>query len=318
MIRIEKPALPDIPVYKKASIGPKGSRVTPAASELANAIAFFTDNSNYANDKRITKKTFSFKVYKNSALAGKLEKVFGTKCGYCESKFGAVTPKDIEHFRPKSEVMRQDVSVIAPGYYWLAGDWSNLLVSCVDCNRARNHRTPGQPKKIRMGKHTQFPLSNEATRVRLHTLDVADEEAHRLLLHPCIDHPEEHFTYDINGLIFPKLANDEKAVTSIFVYALQRKDLVEERKRVLNDLQLKLELLISLTMELNAMDGTTPIALKQMKLNQIQLQMKGIYLLFTDGAPYLGMLRDYIRRNLAAGAFAGISKAQIDLGRLLP
>ncbi len=214
--------------------------------------------------------------------------------------------------------MYQKDSVIAPGYYWLAGDWSNLLVSCVDCNRARSHLVPGQPKKIKIGKHTQFPLSDESIRVRLHSLDVAAEEPHRLLLHPCIDRPEEHLTYDSNGLIFPRIHGDQKAVTSIFVYALQRKPLVEERKRVLNDLELKLDLLKLLAVELNSMDGTTPTSIRQGKLDQIGLQMKGICLMFANTAPYLGMLRDYIRRNLLAGTFEDIRNAHIDLGRLLP
>lgn len=319
MIHIQKSiAPPFISVYNKASVGQKGSQITPAASELANAIAFFTDRNNYADDKKVTKKRFVFKVYKNTEVSEELEKVFGTKCAYCESRFGAVTPKDVEHYRPKSEVLHQSSSVIAPGYYWLAGDWSNLLVSCADCNRARRHVVPGQPKKIKIGKHTQFPLSDESIRVRLHSLDVAAEEPHRLLLHPCIDLPEEHLTYDSNGLISPRTHGDQKAATSIFVYALQRKELVEERKRVLNDLQLKLDLLKLLAVELNSMDETTPTSIRQGKLDQIGLQMKGICLMFAHTAPYLGMLRDYIRRSLLVGTFVDIRNAHIDLGRLLP
>lgn len=309
---------PSIPVYNKASVGKKGSQITPAASELANAIAFFTDASNYDDNKKITKKNFNFKVYKNTKVSDELEKVFGMKCAYCESRFGAVTPKDVEHYRPKSEILRNEDSVISPGYYWLAGDWSNLLVSCVDCNRARNHVVPGQPRKVKIGKHTQFPLADETIRVRLHSLDVIAEDPHRLLLHPCIDRPEEHLTYDSNGLIFPKVHGDLKATTSIFVYALQRKGLVEERKRVLNDLQLKLELLKALAIELNSMDDNTTIPKRQEKLRQITLQMEGICLMFAVTAPYLGILRDYIRRNLLAGTFSDISAAHIDLGRLLP
>lgn len=319
MIHIQKSIAPPlIPIYNKASIGPKGSQITPAASELANAIAFFTDGKNYAHDKKITKKHFAFKVYKNTKVSEELEKVFGTKCAYCESRFGAVTPKDVEHYRPKSEVLHQSSSVIAPAYYWLAGDWSNLLVSCVDCNRARSHMVPGQPKKIKLGKHTQFPLSDESIRVRSHLLEVADEEQHRLLLHPCIDWPEDHLTYDSNGLVFPRVPGDQKAATSIFVYALQRKGLVEERKRVLNELQLKLELLKFLAIELNAMDRTITASVRQGKLDQIGLQMKGICQMFANSAPYLGMLRDYIRRNLLLGTFVDIHSARIDLGRLLP
>lgn len=319
MIRIEKDvAIPDLPVYTKASIGPKDKRITRAANELARAIDFFTDHKNYANNHKLTKKAFSFRVYKDDKLAAELAKIFGSKCGYCESQFGAVTPRDIEHFRPKSEVENEGQPVVAPAYFWLAAEWSNLLVSCPDCNRARKHMVPGQPKEVRLGKQSQFPLADETKRVRLHSVDIDAEEPHRLLLHPCFDQPEDHLTYDVEGLVLPKMANDEKAKTSIFVYALQRKGLVEERKRILNDLQMKLEMLKSLAVELNAMDGTTLAATRQSKLDQIALQMRGICILFQDCASYLGMLRDYLRRNLAAGAFTDIVNAGIDLDRLLP
>ena len=319
MIRIEKDmAPPDLPVYTKQSIGPKNEKITRAANELACAIKFFTDEKNYSKNQKLTEKSFSFRVYKDVELAAELARIFGSKCAYCESRFGAVTPRDIEHFRPKSEVENERQPVVAPAYFWLAAEWSNLLVSCPDCNRARKHTVPGQSAKLRLGKQTQFPLADETKRVRRHTVDVAAEEPHRLLLHPCLDQPEDHLTYDLEGLVLPKEAKDQKAKTSIVVYALQRKGLVEERKRILNDLQMKLEMLKSLAVEFNAMDETTLAATRQGKLDQLALQMRGICMMFEDRAPYLGMLRDYLRRNLDAGAFKDIVNARIDLGRLLP
>lgn len=50
-------------------------------------------------------------------------------------------PLDVEHFRPKSEIDEVDPATFrpvpgraptAPGYYWLAAAWSNLLPSCIE------------------------------------------------------------------------------------------------------------------------------------------------------------------------------------------
>lgn len=318
MIRIDRGAAPPLAVYTRESVELKdGKKVSRAAGELALAIEFFTDANNYANDQKLSEKSFAFRVYKDAGLAKALNAAFGGKCAYCESRYQAVTPKDVEHFRPKSEVENKGQRVLRPAYFWLAGDWANLLVSCPDCNRARNHEVPGQPKEVRLGKHTQFPLADEARRVRLHTSDVASEEPFRLLLHPCLDQPEDHLTYDGEALIHPKVQGDARATASIFVYALQRKGLVEERKRTLNELLAKLEMLKSLAVEFNAMDGTTPAATRMGKVGQIKLQMDGICGMFRPGEPYIGMLRDYIRRNLAAGAFNDVADAGMDLARLL-
>jgi uncharacterized protein (TIGR02646 family) len=203
---------------------------------LEKAFAHFTDPKNYADEQKLTKSKFNFTLYKDPDLAKALEAVLGKKCAYCESCFAHVTPKDIEHFRPKSEITTKD-GTLQPGYYWLAGDWDNLLVSCADCNRSRKHEVPGQPKKVKLGKDTQFPLSNESQRVRSQS-SLAAEDAVRLLLNPCTDDPEVHLMFNEEGLILPR--PDAQGVpsrmgeVSIFVYALQRKALVEERRVVLN------------------------------------------------------------------------------------
>lgn len=319
MIRIEKDHLaPAIDAFDLASAGPKGSRVTRAAHELARAIHFFTDPANYANEEKLCDTSFAFRVYKDRELAHVLGRIFGSKCAYCESRVAHVMPREIEHFRPKAAVENEGQPALRPGYYWLAADWANLLVACIDCNRARQHVVPGQPAQLRLGKHTQFPLSNEQWRVRQHTADVSVEEPYRLLIHPCLDEPEDLLTYDDDGLIYPKDSNDSRATTSITVYALQRKALVEERKRVLNDLKLGLDMLRSLSSEFNDIRSRAQEPDLARKREQLQLQMKTIRQHFEMGAPYLGMVRDYIRRHTAAGSYSDMQRAGLDLLRLLP
>lgn len=78
------------------------------------------------------------------------------KCGFCESNVLKTGRGDVEHYRPKSEVSELDDDpdtrgvqheaaaavtgrrpkvVCSTGYYWLAYDWSNYLLSCAICNQ---------------------------------------------------------------------------------------------------------------------------------------------------------------------------------------
>ena len=50
------------------------------------------------------------------------------------------------------------------GYYWLAGDWENLLASCIDCNRTRKHFDYIKKEKITLGKGNWFPLEPSTPR----------------------------------------------------------------------------------------------------------------------------------------------------------
>jgi len=319
VIRIEKTAqTPALDVFTHASVGRKNQKKTRAAAELERAIAFFTNPSNFANEEKLCKKSFNFAVYKDKTLAEKLASIFGRKCAYCESRMAHVMPREIEHFRPKSAVENPTQPALRPGYYWLGGDWTNLLVACVDCNRARNHTVPGQSASVRLGKHAQFPLALENQRVRLHGSDISAEEPYRLLIHPCIDQPEERFKYDDDGLILPRDPQDLQATTSITVYALQRKYLVEERKRVQNDLVFKLELLKSLCAEFNSMHGRASRADLDEKRRQLNLQMSSIRQMFEPDAPFLGMVRDYVRRHVEAGHYNDLLRAGLDLRRLAP
>ena len=98
---------------------------SPAAVELA------------ANRQKVAAgKKRSFSVYSNPDVKAALADVFGGKCAYCESRYDRTQPVDVEHYRPKSEVKVGEVKV--GGYWWLAAVWSNLLPSCIDCNRARS------------------------------------------------------------------------------------------------------------------------------------------------------------------------------------
>lgn len=197
--------------------------------ELDAAIA------HYANPEN-NKKAYKFRLYSNADVKDKLIKMSHGKCAYCESDILANYVGDIEHFRPKGEIEELKATGNSkPGYYWLAADWNNLLFSCRNCNQKSKQQTASNDELNSMGKMNQFPLFDESKRVRSHTEDIQQEETVRLLLNPCIEDPEEYFTYDIDsGVIKPKkdaVFLKQRALSSIAVFALQRVPLVHKRKK---------------------------------------------------------------------------------------
>jgi hypothetical protein len=156
-----------------------------------------------------------------------IKNVFHNKCAYCETR-EARSPYHAEHFRPKGRVRYREkgkkrlqrgraVDEIGqetdhPGYFWLAYNWQNLLPSCNYCNSA-------------LGKNDQFPVSKRHASVKRLTageivalrkqqiksqgrpdtfylqpedLDVFEAP---LLLHPYLDHPDEHLIFGEFGIV---------------------------------------------------------------------------------------------------------------------
>jgi uncharacterized protein (TIGR02646 family) len=205
--------------------------------ETLKAIAHFTGPN--SGEK------FNFSVYSDPVVKDALIKLFYGKCAYCESLFAHVYSGDVEHFRPKLEIT--EAVNPKPGYYWLASEWNNLLLSCRNCNQKLAHLIYGKTSKRTMGKMNQFPLSDETRRVRLHDSPngIDDEEPFRLLLNPCIDDPEDHLLYDIvTGVILPKRTGGIESVkgkASIEVYVLQRVALVLSREKLLIDIHAQIQ-----------------------------------------------------------------------------
>ncbi len=202
---------------------------SPGRKEIEKAIAFYKDPKNL-------EAPFPFKAYKEKAVTEILQRAFAGKCAYCESRYEATQPMDVEHYRPKGGYINREGKLSKPGYYWLAAVWGNLLPSCIDCNRAREQEVEEARRSV--GKANQFPIANERSRAR-HPGE--EERERRLLLHPCLDEPEEHLRFNADGSIDP--ARDRrgrlspKGKASIEVYALDRKGLKDSRARRLKELE---------------------------------------------------------------------------------
>ena len=118
---------------------------------------------------------YDFKSEIWTELKDHLAKLLHNKCAYCESKIRHVMPGDMEHYRPKSKVTDCPAH---PGYYWLAYEPLNLLLSCELCNRAG-------------GKMNRFPTQDDQWR-----MGPADAQVESpLLLNPYVDDPHQHLAF---------------------------------------------------------------------------------------------------------------------------
>lgn len=197
-------------------------------------------------------KSMSFSVYRDDPVKIVLIKMFHGKCGYCELLIVAGSDGDVEHYRPKKGVSdAKQAGVQHPGYWWLAMQWENLLLSCQHCNQSRRQliHEPGkteediarerQQNRLRTtGKLNRFPVEGNHWIVA-HTGDVAAEKP--LLLNPCDIDPEDLFEWEFERSISTVKAkgSDARAEATIDILGLNRRHLTEARVTLLNDLRLR-------------------------------------------------------------------------------
>lgn len=311
---------PDLPVYREPY---RGSQKPKAEQETDAAIAFYSDRAHYRKEKKITKKKPpEFKAYKDEELVALLIKTFNKKCAYCESLFAHVSNEDVEHFRPKNRIDTGSKKLL-PGYYWLGSDWNNLLLSCSLCNRRQYHQTPDEEGEILLGKQDLFPLSDESKRIRIHTKDVKGENRHRLLINPCIERkPDSYFEFLENGIVRPAARSGRKrdmAKTSIEVYALQRKDLTDERERNCRELLLQFATVRDAAVDLKDARGGNDAVKIQRREEQLDREWNRLVDRFTLSAPYLAMKRQFVLRAVADGKLdEAISEGKDPTGLLHP
>ena len=185
--------------------------------------AYDTDSGGY----RSGNKTFKSKkkIYGHKSVRRALRNVQHSKCCYCEAKIGATSYRNVEHYRPKGAVKQSVTSNNKyPGYYWLAYDWDNLLMSCTVCNN---------------NKSTLFPLEDEGTRARSHHDNIEAETA--LFINPAIDDPQEHIYFHREEPI----PISEMGRKTIECLELRRPDLQESRRTCLESLEVLRSLIVA-------------------------------------------------------------------------
>ena len=141
--------------------------------------AYDADPELYEGGKRMEIRRL---IYTSDPVKAELESCHHGKCCYCET----LIPKPyahahVEHWRPKSSSRQSPNDESSwPGYYWLAYDWGNLLLSCAFCNSSN--------------KKDLFPLEDPLTRARHHGMRLEDE-APAILKPDGNENPRDHITF---------------------------------------------------------------------------------------------------------------------------
>lgn len=188
----------------------------PATTE--NCRLYLTNPTDYDTGKSTFKIEPS--IYGDSSVKEQLKLDQHDKCCFCEADFTANGYGDVEHFRPKLGFTEmRNSKLIRPGYYWLAYDWNNLFFSCQLCNQRF--------------KKNYFPLEDEAKRARNHTFDYLEESP--LLLHPLVDNPEDHITF--NRHVPVPAAESKRGKLSITGFGIDRPDLNRIREAHLQNVR---------------------------------------------------------------------------------
>jgi len=155
------------------------------------------------------------------------------KCAYCEEKIEpGQRHGDVEHYRPKAAVRdingqsvmieRGGEQVKHPGYYWLAYNYSNLLPSCLACNRRALNVGTG----LKTGKADLFPTLDGQWASRPDEVNTERPA----LLNPWLanDDPAEHLALDIDtGRV---IGRTERGRITVELIGLNRDGLPEARK----------------------------------------------------------------------------------------
>lgn len=172
------------------------------------------------------KHEFKKKVYRDSVYDD-LVVLYHGKCAYCETDTRAGAPMQVEHYRPKAKVTEDNLH---EGYYWIGYEWSNLLLSCSKCNNKKRNHFPVSGMRVASPTLTQEGLL-DADSIIANSEVFQQEQA--LLLHPEIDEAERLFIFLPDGTVHAANQN-LRAIETIKICDLNRKDLVEKRLKILN------------------------------------------------------------------------------------
>ena len=211
MIKINKnrisPPESLLPPYKEMfpenSI-PKTAKMTHQCRKELIAKQAYTDTPRY--NRR----------YKLLDIKNKLQQIYKSKCAYCEHRLEEL---HVERYRPKSI------------YFWLAYSWDNLLLACPTCNKRK-----GNHFQIR-GPQIHF-IETEQTLKDINNLSTAYDRSEKpLLVNPEKRDPKDHIAFSKQGEIF---SDQEEFIYTIETCGLNRPALIDDRRKILNDFQVKI------------------------------------------------------------------------------
>jgi len=253
MIKINKGAAP--PALVKAN----------TRHNASNAIKYLANKANYDNGNEAF--TFTAAYHSNAVKLALNAAQFG-KCAFCEAKF-VNDDAHVEHFRPKGKVDQYPSGPSSyPGYYWLAYEWSNLLL----CKSTTNSSI----------KRNFFPLRGRVTR-NLNHLGTNIESS--LLIDPAAEDPRDHIRFygeEIKGIT-------ARGRRNISFFDLRNAQIDESRRkhyRALKAIKVGVDALLATGSTVNDPDVAEMIAiLKESVLPSAQFSSMAIDLL--QGWPHM-------------------------------
>lgn len=190
--------------------------LTHGAIETQNLRDAYDDDDTYFDGKR-SSDVFKSSIYGDSEVKNSLISIQNHKCCFCESRVTHISDGDVEHFRPKAAWLHEIDGLKKPGYFFLAYDWDNLLLSCQACNQR--------------AKGNQFPILNSIIRIAISsTYDYSLEKA--IFINPAMEDPEISITFYEE---IPK-GNNYRGRKTIELLELDRFSLNEARREKLKDL----------------------------------------------------------------------------------
>jgi uncharacterized protein (TIGR02646 family) len=167
-----------------------------------------------------------------SKVEDQLAIAYKNKCAYCER----ICKADIEHYRPKKGVLDDPTH---PGYYWLCYEWSNLVPSCITCNREGAKHNHFPIIGVRVTTPTLLPDSNlDLASCKAYNTPLLDEVP--FLLHPEVDRPEDFFTFKLDprgeGIRIVGIDPSGRGQRTIEICLLNRKEIKLDRvERVVDE-----------------------------------------------------------------------------------
>jgi uncharacterized protein (TIGR02646 family) len=242
---------------------------------------------------------FDFKAYRGDDVKAALHQLFRGKCAYCESRYAGTQPMDVEHWRPKGgveEIGPDGRRRLIDGYPWLAARWTNLLPSCIDCNRPRTQHDAVTGEDVTLGKANQFPVAGP----RMAAPDPDDQappaEDEALIIDPTVDDPMVHLEFRSDGTVVPI---GPKGEHSIRVYALNRAELAFERLGLARLIEQRLTTIEALAAVIA--DDQLDTDLRYDLEDLISHEVDALLELADPGKPFSAMARRLIEENSPAG-----------------
>lgn len=229
MIRVHRPTSPPPP------LDPHSRPIRDAMRQLERV--FERGESSPRSDS-----LYRYELYGDRRVRAALSAMFRGKCAYCESPIDGPTFGDIEHFRPKSGALNLDGTASTSHYWWLTYEWTNLLLTCLNCSRSKGLRFPVHGPRSGWGESvdTEQPV----------------------LLDPCRDNPQEHLVFLPDGTV---ASETERGSTTIAVLNLNRHTLVEHRRYEASALRSAIKVLPRAELD-QEMDSSKPFLALRMQL----------------------------------------------------